>query len=730
MPKTKTALDELNNQGHSSPGNTIWADVLQNELDIKKKNEAELQALKRKNQDALMALQLASDNKLEENRVARAKARIAMAHDIANDYQDQLEREAFEKEKKRAAELYEIKKRYQALRRKAETQAEKEALKAAEKREKDKAKRKSQSEDAGKQIETKGKAFANSVGDIFEKGGGSFKEKLGNAFTLGKDLVGDTLKQASLEMGDALMAAGKQAVGNLAKAGAQAVEESMRLLTGRQSKIMARLQSSGETFTEINARMQVALSASPFVKYSDMLAKVEELVDQGVAYNVEQRAFLASISDKIASTFDAFDSNLLKIIRIQQEDSTKQRLGMEAALTKFLNRNYQDTSYLSGAHDSVTEALTASIVQLGTNKGAEFEYAVQKWFGSLSSLGMDDSTLTGLAGAINALSTGDVESMAGSEFMNLIVMAANKSGISYADILTKGLNAESVNSLLSSIVSYWSEIASTSNQVVKNQYSKLFGLSMSDMTAIKNVTQKDMNNIYRENLSYSDMNLELIGQMAQIPLRMHASEMINNVLDNVMEGIGMNIAGNPFSAATWTINKFIKDATGGINIPAITAMVMGTGTGFDINSDVNSLIQLGMVGMSTLGQVGKVIAGLGGLGGLNLAYWGADQYTRHGQGLSAPVTGVSASTSSTVFIGNSNSQDVYSSTLNKAYDDAGYNEVKNSVENDPEVEKQKKQMEEIDSNVAAILTLLSEVSTGSALRVVVENYGLTGGFGT
>jgi hypothetical protein len=124
---------------------------------------------------------------------------------------------------------------------------------------------------------------------------------------------------------------------------------------------------------------------------------------------------------------------------------------------------------------------------------------------------MDDSTLTGLAGAINALSTGDVESMAGSEFMNLIVMAANKAGISYADILTKGLNAESVNSLLSSIVSYWSEIASTSNQVVKNQYAKLFGLSMSDMTAVKNVTQKDMNNIYKENLSYSGMNLELIG---------------------------------------------------------------------------------------------------------------------------------------------------------------------------------------------------------------------------
>ena len=62
--------------------------------------------------------------------------------------------------------------------------------------------------------------------------------------------------------------------------------------------------------------MGVTLAASPFVKYTDMLNKVEELIDKGVAYNVEQRAFLASISDKIANTFDAFDANLLQIIRI------------------------------------------------------------------------------------------------------------------------------------------------------------------------------------------------------------------------------------------------------------------------------------------------------------------------------------------------------------------------------------------------------------------------------
>jgi hypothetical protein len=78
--------------------------------------------------------------------------------------------------------------------------------------------------------------------------------------------------------------------------------------------------------------------------------------------------------------------------------------------------------------------------------------------------------------------------------------------------------------------------------------------------------------------------------MASIPFRMHVSEMLDNVLSNVMTGIGMNIASSPGAAAAWSINKFIKDNTGGINIPAITAMVAGTGTGFDINTDVNSLI--------------------------------------------------------------------------------------------------------------------------------------------
>jgi hypothetical protein len=69
---------------------------------------------------------------------------------------------------------------------------------------------------------------------------------------------------------------------------------------------------------------------------------------------VEQRAFLQTMTDKIATTFNAFDSNLLKIIRIQQEDSTVYRMGAEAQLTKFFNSNFQDSTYMSDVYDTVS----------------------------------------------------------------------------------------------------------------------------------------------------------------------------------------------------------------------------------------------------------------------------------------------------------------------------------------------------------------------------------------
>ena len=46
-----------------------------------------------------------------------------------------------------------------------------------------------------------------------------------------------------------------------------------------------------------------------------MLSNLNELIQMGVNYNIEQRAFLQSMTDKIVTTFNAFDSNLLNLFK-------------------------------------------------------------------------------------------------------------------------------------------------------------------------------------------------------------------------------------------------------------------------------------------------------------------------------------------------------------------------------------------------------------------------------
>ena len=81
-------------------------------------------------------------------------------------------------------------------------------------------------------------------------------------------------------------------------------------------------------------------AVTPFFKQSDFSANVKSLVERGIAFDLEQRAFLMTIQDKIANTFNVADGTLLRLIRIQQEDSTAGRLGMESALNAFLNNMY------------------------------------------------------------------------------------------------------------------------------------------------------------------------------------------------------------------------------------------------------------------------------------------------------------------------------------------------------------------------------------------------------
>ena len=120
------------------------------------------------------------------------------------------------------------------------------------------------------------------------------------------------------------------------------------------------------------------VGVSPFVQQKDVVEKLKSLVGQGISFNVEQRAFLETIKDKIADTFEAADASLVKLVRIQQADSTAARLGMESALTSFLNNMYETTEYMQQAADSIRANIYEASALMEAEKATEFEYQVQK----------------------------------------------------------------------------------------------------------------------------------------------------------------------------------------------------------------------------------------------------------------------------------------------------------------------------------------------------------------
>ena len=89
------------------------------------------------------------------------------------------------------------------------------------------------------------------------------------------------------------------------------------------------------------------------------------MVQSGVAQNVSQRAFFQTVKSGIAETFDATESYMKRIIRIQQNDSTAARLGMEAYLTRWLNAYVENTEYLTTTFDNVASSLLEASAVIG-----------------------------------------------------------------------------------------------------------------------------------------------------------------------------------------------------------------------------------------------------------------------------------------------------------------------------------------------------------------------------
>lgn len=500
-----------------------------------------------------------------------------------------------------------------------------------------------------------------------------------------KQISGSAVKEAVFSKDTA-----STVVNNLLNGIKQAFDSTIQTYGQYQQKINTRLQGSGKSWNGvfgiggIESTLKNAVGSNPYVKLQAVMDNVVKATEAGIANNIEQRAFLQTVSESIATTFDAFDANLLRVIRLQQEDSTAARLGLEAGLTNFFNKNFKDTTYLNNSFDTVSQNLIEATSQLTAGEAVEVEYMVQKWLGSLYSVGFSDTAVSKISQALGYLGSGNISALSSdSEMQNLIVMAASRANMSYADLLLNGLDSSNTNSLLRSMVDYLGEIAESDNKVVKSEYAKVFGMTVSDLTAVKNL-EMDLNDITKSSMSYGQSINELYYQMQELPSRISVAGMMQNLFDNVNYSIGTGIASNPVTYALWQITSMIEDLTGGIALPTFSVM----GNMVDLNTTVTNLMRSGIVGVGTLGAIGSLISGVSSTFSPSsmlskLGITSKDDYRQRGSGISRRSRQLQQKSGSTL-VGNTSSDDYYQSTLTSA---------------DEEVDKKAKQKQEESTDI-------------------------------
>lgn len=268
---------------------------------------------------------------------------------------------------------------------------------------------------------------------------------------------------------------------------------------------------------------------SPLVKQSDLANKVSQMVGQGIAFNVEQRATLAVLKDKIATTFDAANGTLLRLVRIQQQDTTAGRLGMEAALNAFLNNMYETTEYMEGIAKTVKGSLEEAMSLMTGENALSFEYQVQKWLGSMYSVGMSDSAVQGLGSVIGKLASGQIDAITNGGQGNLVIMAANQAGLSVADILNNGLDSQTTNELMNAMVDYLAKIAKDAgdSKVIQQQMASVYGMTASDLKAAANLSSS-RSAVARDGLTYSGAINNLYSMANSMYARTSLGEMMTN----------------------------------------------------------------------------------------------------------------------------------------------------------------------------------------------------------
>jgi hypothetical protein len=469
----------------------------------------------------------------------------------------------------------------------------------------------------------------------------------------------------------------------------------------------------GSYWDKISDKITMGVGVSPVVKQENVEKSVETLAGMGITYNLEQRAFLMTIKDKIATTFEVADGTMRKLIRIQQSDTTAARLGMESALTSFLNSMYDTSEFMKETAGAIRQSLYEATALMEAERAAEYEYQVQKWTGALFSVGFSSSEK--VAETLGKLTAGDISGITEGGMGNLLIMAANEASIPIAEILEKGLTPDETNSLMESMVKYLARIYDDTHgsNVLAQQYAGVFGVSASDLKAAANLMAEGFDNLTKEKKSYSQMEGQLKKMTNSMIMRTSQAEIMTNLKENLSYTFATTLANNPVLSGLNNMANMLNDLVGGIEIPFINVYSFG----FDLNATIADLMNVAALSGTVLGGMGKLVAGLaktstgGLLGAMGINLGGKAAKMEHkGQQLSLTSLGGSTTSASGSIAGNENGDDIKNKTIQDNSEDPE-KQIAEAKEEQEDKENARTQL--IAGHIIDIYNLLNEVTLGS-----------------
>lgn len=375
-------------------------------------------------------------------------------------------------------------------------------------------------------------------------------------------------------------------------------------------KVNAALDGTQKTYATAVQNLTDAVGSTGLAKMSDVLTQMNSLTDKGIVANIEQNAFLMSIKDGIASTFDAANGTLLRLIKLQGEDSTANRLVMQASLKEYLNQTYQNSQYMHGIFESVSDHLLEATSLLTASLGNSLETTVQKWLGSLSSMGLSDQAVNSISSAIGAVGSGNLKAI-NENMQNLVIMGANQVGLSYSDLLTGGLNAEQTDKLMTGMMRYLGTLEG--NNVVLSEYANIFGMAVSDLVAARNALPELENISSTTTVTFDTSSLGDYLNKYNDFLNKTPAALYDNLFENMLFGMGQNVSSNKGVYAMYKAGGLVGDLIGSMNLQGTVGTVANIiGPGIQLAATLGGSTE-GLSATQALKTVKGLIATVGNL---------------------------------------------------------------------------------------------------------------------